>query len=32
MLALFSLLVAAAAHARQMYLSSLTWRKAMLLD
>lgn len=32
LLALFSLLVAAAAHARQMYLSALNWRKAMQLD
>jgi len=32
LLALFSLLVAAAAHARQMVLSAQNWRKAMLLD
>jgi hypothetical protein len=32
LLALFSLLVAAAAHARQMVLSAQNWQKAMLLD
>ena len=32
LLALACLLIAAAAHARQMYLSSVYWRNAMLLD
>jgi len=32
LLALFSLLVAAAAHGRQMVLSARNWQKAMLLD